>query len=253
MIIFGVAVFALLIFLIFRLGLFSIKKVEIENSDANCVSGNQLKITANLLGQNFFVLDQQKLNKDLKEKFVCIKSINLSRSFPGRIALKVIGRRPEAILIGLKDKVASMSPLIENIATPSAENLSEAFLVDNEGVVFSKSMGEENIPKIFSSNLQITLGKKLENNFLSNALMILDKIKTFGINAKKSWIVDDIFIINPDTSDPKIIFHLDNQTNIQLASLQLILTEAKMKSMELQVIDLRFDKPIVKFAPQKKI
>ncbi len=92
---------------------------------------------------------------------------------------------------------------------------------------------------------------KSEGSFLNNALKILDKIKTFGVTTKKSWVSGEFFIINPDIMDPKIIFRLDSQIDIQLASLQLILTEAKIDLKELTFIDLRFDKPIVRFAPKK--
>lgn len=231
--------------------LFIVGQIEVTANQVGCTSSDQIKNSSSLLGQSFFALDERKITKSLLEKFICIKSINLSKTLPDKIDLKVTGRDPAAILISLKSKSASASSLIENTATPSAQDVADAFVVDGEGVIFAKDTEKLNIPKVYLYDLSLSLGKKLKGDFISNVLKILDKVKTFGETIKESWVSDDIFLINSDTHSLKIVFRLDDKTEIQLASLQLILTEAKINLKQLEFIDLRFDKPIVKFAPKK--
>lgn len=240
----------LIAFLIARSGIFNIKQIEIQGDKIDCTDSDQLKNASGLYGKNFFLLKDRELAENLKGKFVCIENVRSLRLIPDKVKLEMTSRKPAAILLNLKDKQASSSSLIENIATPEASAAQDRYFVDSEGVVFSKSMYELNFSKIYIYDPEIAVGKKLENNFINNSLKILAKIKTFGVNAKKSWISEDFFIINPDTSDPKIIFRLNDRIDIQLASLQLILTEAKIDLKELTFIDLRFDKPIVRFAPK---
>ncbi len=110
---------------------------------------------------------------------------------------------------------------------------------------------EYNIPRIYFYDKNISLGNKLDKS-LKDSLKILDKIRTFGVNIKDTRVLNDLFLIYPQEGWPKIIFRMDDKVDIQLASLQLILEKTKIDNKELEFIDLRFDKPIVKFAPGKK-
>ncbi|MDD5415815.1 MAG: FtsQ-type POTRA domain-containing protein [Candidatus Daviesbacteria bacterium] len=243
--------FILIILLATRSSFFSIKQIEILGDKIGCADSDQLKNESGLYGQNFFLLNSKKLQERLRTKFICIKTVTVGRLIPDKVKLKIASRKPDAILLNLKDKQASPSFLIENIATPEAAAAQDSYVVDNEGVVFSKSIDNLDIPKIYIYDSDIAVGKKLKNSLINNSLKILDRIKKFGVIAKKSLIAENFFIINPDTMDPKIIFRLNDQIDIQLASLQLILTDAKIDLRELMFIDLRFDKPIVRFAPKK--
>lgn len=232
LILISIPLILLLIFLIFRIGLFNIKKIEVEGDRLGCADNDQIKDSSKLLGQNFFTLDQKKLTKSLKEKFICIKDVNLSKTFPNKVGIKVSLRQPAAILATLKKWP---------IATPSAEDISETFVIDDEGVVFSKDSENLNVPKVFVANL----------NFPGiSFLQILDKIKTLGIDIKDTFIDDNFFAVNSETG-PQIIFGLDDPVDVQLASLQLILDKAKIDSSVLEFVDLRYDKPVVRFAPKK--
>lgn len=238
-------------FFVLKDKLFIIGQVEVKSDQVGCVSLDQLKNTSSLLGKSLFVMDEEKVTKNLLEKFICVKKVNLVKILPNKVEIKVTGRAPAAILMSLKNKSASISSLIANNATPSAQDISDVFIVDNDGVIFSKNSGGINIPKIYLYDLSLSLGKKLKEDFISNILKILDKVKLSGIVVKESWVSEDTFLIFSDTPPFKIVFRLDNKVDLQLASLQLILAEAKIYSRELEFIDLRFDKPVVKIAPKK--
>lgn len=243
-------VLILFIYFINRLNILVVKKIEIKGSQNTCASADQIRDSSSLYGKNFFLLNEENITKDLKKKFICIKGIIFSRYFPDKIKLEIASREPVAELLSLREKPASASSLIESVATPEASLAGDIFIVDNEGVVFSKSQDDLNVPKIFVFDQKLLLGQKLDN-ITGGALKILEKIKTFGVVVKKSWVSENFFIINPDTKDPKVVFDLSRPIEVQLASLQLILTEAKINLRELEFIDLRFDKPIVRYASKE--
>ena len=68
-------------FFIFKFGIFSIKKIEVEANNISCTNELQIKQATNTLGQNFFLTNKNKTEENLKEKFVCIKSIDFIKNF----------------------------------------------------------------------------------------------------------------------------------------------------------------------------
>lgn len=241
-----------LVFFLNKVGLFTVRQVDVQAEQLGCTNADQIKTVAALFGQNFFTVDKDKLIRSLEKKFICIKDISFTKVFPGKVQMQITARQAAAILANLKSQPASASALIENAATPSASEVQDLYIVDSSGVVFAKGTDETSIPKIYSYNLNPLLGQKINSDLISGCLKILDKIKTLGVTVQESWISDDFFIANPDGKFTKIIFRLNDQIDIQLASLQLILDTAKIDAKELEFIDLRFDKPIVRYAPKKR-
>lgn len=246
----SIAVVIGLIYLFFYSGIFTIKSVDVSSQQITCVDSNQIKKASNILGQNFFFINQNLIEKTLKNKFICIKNINLSRRFPSKVKLEVLPRMPVVVLTNLNESPATQSALLENISTPSAEISQDSFLVDEQGVIFAKDEGSSGAPKIYINNQNISLGGEISNLPLS--LKILQKLKTFQLNVISSRIIDNFLVIF-ETNIKKIIFRLDDRVDIQIASLQLILEKAKIDSKELEFIDLRFDKPIVRYTTKEKI
>lgn len=258
----AVLVILILVFLSKNFNWFSIRQVEVDMPSLECVTTSELKNYPGFKKQTFFSLNIQKAINDLKRKYVCIKSVAITRYFPNKIKLKVIKREPFAILIDLKEKPASMSSLLQNIATPSAIDINDSYLIDSEGMVFSSNTKELLLPIIYSYNTNPSKGDKLKGKKLKDVLTILEKVQIFNIDTSTGWIFDDYFVINTLTSRLKIIFSLEKDIKSQLASLQLILQEAKinhgtipietgMDSKDLEFIDLRFDKPVIKLLPKK--
>lgn len=249
-----VLLFLLTAFFALRSDLFTIKKVNFRLENINCADEKQIKDSLNFSGENFFFLNTEKLEENLKSRFICINKISLSKYIPDKINLIISGRDPYAILISLKLKDATQSAQvqIENIATPSAGNYNfgEKFLVDKEGVVFSGHIDNLVLPHIFFLDREFSFGDKIGGEILGNTILIINKLKGFGLEEGSVAISNNKLLVV--YSAPKIIFNLSDLVDVQLASLQLILEKAKIESKDLEFIDLRFDKPIVKFAPKKK-
>lgn len=231
---FGLFLIIILSLFVFRTDFLKIKSINVTLDKVSCVDPDQIKNASALLGQNILFLNLGKVKENIKHKFICVKDLASIRHFPNSVDLSVRGRIPVAIL---KIREATASGALEDIATPSAK-LTDAFLVDSEGIIFAKDLGQGDIPAIF-------VPEKPENIATSN-LKILEKIQEFGLDPREAVISANFLVI---FSQPKIMFRTDSKVDIQLASLQLILEKAKIDEVRLEFVDLRFDKPIVRFAP----
>ena|SRR3989339_77868 len=219
---------------IFKYGLLNIKQIDIEG-DISCTDQNQIRREAELPEKNFFFVNSLKTENILKKKFICIKSVRILKSFPDKVTLKIENRKAVAVIAELREE-ASFS------AAPSAD-VKDYYLIDDEGVIFGKG-ADLAVPQIFVSGLKIFSA--------SNLVKILEKISVLGILINKGFIDGDVLTIDSNPPVSKIILRLDGEIDIQLGSLQLIVDKAKIDSKDLEFIDLRFDKPVVKFAPKKK-
>ncbi len=237
------------LFFSIKSGFLTVKIIDIEGKDLGCVNETQLKNTSGLTGKNFLFIDYKAVEKNLKDKFFCIKSVIFSKYFPDRVKLHISGRQPFAALVSIKEKIASVSSSVETIATPSAEDINGSYIVDDEGVVFIKNANGVDAPEIYINDLDISLGGQPKNDRVRTSIIILSRIESLNVDVENAWVIgNDLQVL---TKGSKIIFSLKEKTDIQLASLQLILAEAKIDLSKLEFIDLRFDKPIVKFAPKK--
>lgn len=234
----------LFLFFIYHFNIFIIKFVEVQIEKINCANVNQIKDFVNLNGQNFLFLSSSKTEDRIKKKFVCIRSVAISKYFPNKVKLVASGREPVAIL-----KSVSSSTLASGSAILDSSTGSENFVIDNEGVIYSSNIDQIMFPRIYISGSNLTIGNQLKSIFIQNALKILEKAKTFDVEVREVKIDNEnIFFVN---GSPRIIFKLSSNVDMQLASLQLILQKAKIDDVKIEFIDLRFDKPVVKIAPKK--
>lgn len=246
----GLMVLLLAAFFIIRSDFFNIKKVDIQLDKVECTNTDQIRSVTNTIGANIILLNPSYIKDTVKSKFLCVKDVFISRKFPNTVRMNVLGRERKALLLALK-REASESADLENIATPSAEGLGgiEGLEVDEEGIIFAKSAPRFNLPRIYLHD-DLALGQ-LAPATTYEALKILDKVKFYSLNVSDSEILDNSFIIYPKAGVPKIILKLERNLDTQLASLQLILNQAKIDEKVVEFIDLRFDKPVIRLAPKK--
>ncbi len=246
--IFLIIVFVSAGYMVFRSRVFAIKNFDLQKEDANCVEDSYIKEKSGILGRNLLLFNGEKDSKDLKKQFICIKNVNFSKIIPNKIRINIIGRKSAMQLISVNNWEASASSLIENISTPSASLIGDFYIVDDEGVVFSKESTLGDNPKVYFFKKGFLIGVQLQDESLKKAQIIINQLRNNGIEVKSMTIYNNLFIVD---SLPRVIFSLDGNVDVQIASLQLILQKAKINGDNLAFIDLRFDKPIVKFVPKK--
>lgn len=246
----------LTLYLISRSDFLSVKSVRVKLSNVGCATEENIKSDSNLIGKKIYLINSFKVEVDLKKKYFCIKQVLLSKRLPDNIILEIFGREPALILETGIEKFSLLSSTPSAQASSSAEltffseGSGERYVVDKEGVIYSKNTEQVKAPLVFIDNSNLRLGQKIDDKLVRNSIRILEKLKEYGLEIKETKIADEKILLV--SSVPRIIFRLDNDIDKQIASLQLIQREAKIDSNTVEFIDLRFNKPIVKLTPKKK-
>lgn len=259
-IIIKMAVFCTLVIIlltfIFKSEIFRIKKVAVLLHNTNCVSEQEIKAYINP-NQNILFFDQDKLIRQLQDKYHCIAFLKTFRKYPQLLAVEIYGRIPIAILQEIKPDI--QDSLKELQSTPSSQaakldfampkNTGVKYQVDKEGLIYSDNhQFPENTPLIYIQGHDISLYKQIDKGIINNAVEVVKKISSLTLNYNLVKIINFQLLVS---SEPKLIFGLDKNINRQLASLQLILQKAKIDSKVIESVDLKFDKPVVIYSPKK--
>lgn len=261
---------ALLIFAYFfvNTNIFISEEISLKVAEADCVDYD----TLNQRLKNEYkdlLMDTSGLAEKIKTEFNCVSDVKVRRHFVNKIDVEVLGREPVAWLVGLGSDERQDLSLLEKEATFSSIELKEQstsnafssdisshkFLVDKEGVIFlaepevSEQQKQLDLPLIYFQSANLEMGKTVDRRLIEGTVKVLEKTKELGLEVKEAKIYPEgVLLIN---MEPRTIFTLRNKIDDQLASLQLILTQAKIDEDKMEFIDLRFDKPVVRYAPKK--
>lgn len=262
----------LLIVLLLRSNLLLVNQVSVESGKTFCTTEEAVKTEAKLEGQQIFLINISKVAERIKKRFICIDSVQLERVPPGKVKIKLTERIPAA-----KVNVI-LQPNLENLkmqeASPSSESgrldfsidesrTSLQFLVDKLSFIFADNNDfareyykeVSKVPEFFVISQAEKKGEFIKNKATSSVLEILPKINALKVPVDSVKIDQNKILIS---GDPDLVFSTDKDLNRQLASLQLILQKATMNSTDpskkepenkpIELIDLRFDKPIVVYS-----
>lgn len=230
-----------------------VKEVDIKLQNVDCATTPKIKEHSTIVGQNILLLNKNQIEENLRENFICIKEIKIKRIFFDKVTLEIIGRTPKAVISAIKIEDKNLLLNLINISTSSAEasmsavwNLSsqEELIVDEQGVIFSQQKGL-NLPRLLFWDKEIKIGQNIDQSIINKSIQILEKIKILGISSNEARIYSQrVFLIN---AKPKLIFSLEKDIESQLAALQLIIEKAKIGDEQMEMIDLRFDNPIIRY------
>lgn len=243
--------------LFWKSGFLNIKKIEIEKYNVLCLDDQKLLSEFKIKDENILFINEDNLNKKILLKYICIKNISFEKQFPDKIKLIINGRKGLAnisiyqnkALIDLKILEATASSeaaLIDWSINPLLEN--ENFIINDEGIIFAKQ-DKNNLPFLYIPNQILEIGRKINDINFRNVLSVFTRLPQMNINFTQSKLNEHNLQV---LSEPKIIFSLEKDVLKQLTSLHLILEKAKIDNKNMEIIDLRFDKPVVKYLPIKK-
>lgn len=242
--------------------LVQVKNLEIKAKYIDCADEDGLRADIPVKGLNILFLDKDVVKKGLLEKYPCIKEVHVEKKFLNTIQVSVSGRVPVLNVATLYQQDASLSAsldeVLEKIASPSAtasdsavlENiLTNDFLVDQNGEVFVSSK-KEDLPEILLlSDEIIKVGKRLDKNLIDSLLILFDKLKVFSVDFKEVKVYSQgNILVDGNTS---ILLNQKYDLQKQLASLQLILEKAKIENEQILFLDVRFEKPVVRYVKKR--
>ncbi len=174
------------------------------------------------------------------------------------------GRKPLAVFRVTQKFTPSPLPIEAMEATPSTTEAKpspspspspqvivtygETFLIDGKGVGFTKGF-RDNLPLINYVADRFDIGDSIGPEAIAHLLSVIDFFQKQGIMINSLELDQEKLTVK---TDQEIIFSVAEGLERQGASLQLIWKQAKMNSKSVVKIDLRFDKPVVTYVPEKR-
>lgn len=201
---------------------FKIKEIKVNNK--NIIGINELK-------DNYLLfLNEESVKKRLLEKNPQIKDIQIKKQLPNTLIFNFILDQPIAILsidnyyIYLSDdgKIILKSKKIENYKLPIINFYQKLIINDYQP------------------------GQNIDIKEIKKALMILKKFNELNIHIN-SLDINSVDMILFNLDDKKVYFSSDKEVEKQFYEFANIYRQFKIEGRNYKEIDLRFNKPIVRF------
>lgn len=239
--------------------------VSLDQKVPWCVDENAVLTSTSLRSRSIFFANFDQEENNLKSKFLCVKTIAFVKDYPDGVNINVKVRQPLALIKKLA--VATGSAKIES-ATNSADLITvgqagsgpideasrsaqvedevKQMIVDLDGFAFSSAENFGGIPTIYSLQKLPKLGETISAKPLTLAANLTKELEKFELSISQI-VVLDLGSVEVDFGEYKVLFSPEKDLAEQASSLQLILRQAKIDGDQVETVDLRFDKPVVKF------
>jgi len=221
-------VFIFFLILFFGNEFFKIRVIKIETDD------NFVKILGieSLKDKNIFFISEKKEEKRLKEINPKIKKIVILKKYPKTLDIYI--------------KIYSPAVLIKG---------NQGFLVLSEdGRILSALKSQKNYYSLpFINYYQLInqaiykVGDWIDLKDIKMALLLFNQLKNFNLTIKDIDIVNEDMIVFKLKEEKKILFTSKKDWQKQIFPVFLILKHLRLEGKEFRQIDVRFDKPIIKF------
>jgi cell division septal protein FtsQ len=263
----GTGIFLLVFFLLGVIGWYlSTVKTDfnLKIDDLTCADETKIKQVLEKEKIKFYWLQSQEIDKKLRQQFPCINESNIEREFPKGIKVTLSGRKPLAVFRLTQKMTPSPLPIEVLEATPSTieakpspspspsvqviVTFGETFLIDGKGVGFAKGFRED-LPLVNFVTNRFDIGDSIGAEVIAHILETIEFFQKQGIAIQSLELDQDKLTVK---TTEEIVFSVTDGLERQGASLQLIWKQAKMNSKSVVKIDLRFDKPVVIYVPEKK-
>ena len=210
----------------------SLKTINIEGNIAN----QNLRSVSNLTGKNLLFLSTKSLTEDINRNNPNLLVEEVKKIYPDKLSIK-----------------------LRSLKTLAQLQLNQGYVhLAKEGKIISKTKDLNNrLPLInFYQKFdyyQTSVGNNLDYKEVLTTLFLLDKSSELGLEVKSidisglSMIVFNLNNSTTDASERKIFFSAEKEAEKQAYELETILTQFKVKFQDFNTLDLRFDKPVVKF------
>ncbi|MBI4226228.1 hypothetical protein HY612_03905 [Candidatus Roizmanbacteria bacterium] len=188
----------------------------------------QIRGLENLKGINILLLTESYVAENLVKNNPMIQLDEVAKEFPNKLILK-----------------------FKSIVPLAAVKLNEGYaLLSEDAKILKKSKTTRNLPIInFYQRLdyyQIVPGNKLDYKEIVTTLTLLKKSQDLNLKVE-SIDIGGLSMIEFNLNAKKIIFTAEKDKKIQNFELETIMKQFKIEAKDFKELDLRFDKPIVRF------
>lgn len=237
----------------------AIKIVALNFSQLWCGDKSEIEKAIQLQGQNLMLLNTVPVGQRLVDKFLCLNSVQFTKIYPSRITVDLEGRLPVALIRPVTVPELSLDySTLE--ATPSSSaalinwqyqsSTEQWFYVDQTGLVFTTADLGHPYPNFQIEQPNLNVGSRLNDQVIQNAIWIAEQLANEEI-VPQSYLITATNNLLINAGSVKLAFNLEQDVEKQIASLHLILREAKIDAKELLNVDLRFAKPVVIYSNSK--
>ncbi len=236
---------AISLFLFLRSDIFQINKVELTGKIPNCATEEGIKLTTEAVGRSIIFFNTSASKDGILKKFYCIADIKLSKIYPVTLKVAIFERIP--IVAAARSQSLPEIAAATTSATTSAVLASPSafFAVDIAGVIFENLSQNTNLPKLYLSE-NLTLGAKITDFAILWVLEFLEKSADYNLSFLEFTKTQEEVLLGRTKDGVQLIMSAKTDPGKTAASLQAILREAKIEGAKFSILDLRFEKPILK-------
>lgn len=197
---------------------FKVKSLEILQ-DKDCLQKEKVEKELLVLKQNLLLINTKDLSTKLTEKYTCIGTLKVIKSYPSKLKLEVKTKGPVAKIADSPYSLTEDGLIVEGqsppltLFLPSGQNLNLGQILDKKETLFALKL---------AANI-------IKTDFIANNIRILDPTTVAAYNQEGAVV----------------LFTTEEDALAQIDSLQLILAKAKIDATKITKLDLRFEKPII--------
>jgi len=189
-----------------------LQAIILNNSNTGLVRFWLLNITS----KSIFLLNTDKLDKEILEKFPAIESLKINKEFPQTITIEIAERKPIGIFC------------------PSADE-NNCFLIDQNGIIFEPLTGYSSasptdftiVRQTFGNNQVFTGEEVVAQNIINDIAKIQKNLKdNFQIDLKEALVTSPLRLNVKTSENWQVYFNLDASSDInsQITKLNLLLS-----------------------------
>jgi cell division septal protein FtsQ len=246
------------LFLVFRSDLFVIHEVLVEVQPQTKILSrtiDEAKLALDLAksrseGRSVFFVDSRKIINEIKNNFFSFKEVSLQRNYPNRLNLILRARVPVAEIVIRPASAAAqlLSPDGELTVSGSKQEIKDRFVSDIDGYLFAKTASPSSLPLInIFLDREVVVGEKLAEEQVETALKIIKDLESYRLGIAEIGLVGWESIPLRLKDSTLVIFNSNKEVAGQVAALHAIVTRHKIEGRKARSIDLRYDKPVVKY------
>jgi len=231
-------------FLVFKSDFFRVKKITCRWEGNSCPPEVWNELTFLTFGKNLIFLKKKEISKKFLNDHHIVKNLKIKKVLPNKLVFELEKRKEVAVLgfeLRLEEKETTPS------GKPIFETTKDFYLVDEEGIVIKKE-NDSLLPLILlSEELNLNIGERVPQQQIIEAIKFLTTLRLNLLEPKVAKITPPYSLTVWLKDGEEAIFSLKKEIQIQVDSLQFILSRSKIEGRGIKKIDLRFDKPVVNY------
>jgi len=231
-------------FIVFKSGFFTVRKITCQWEKDSCPPEIWHELTSLTFGKNLIFLKKEEIRKKFLNTHHIVKNLKIKKVLPNKLVFELEKRKEVAVLgfeLKLEEKETASS------GKPVFETTKDFFLVDEEGVVIKKE-NDPLLPLILlSEQLSLNVGQQVPQREIVEAIKFLTTLRLNLLEPKIAKITSPYSLTVWLKDGEEVVFSLKKEIQVQVDSLQFILSRSKIEGKEIKKIDLRFDKPVVSY------